>query len=128
LTLPTDLVLQEISADRLRTPLNTLPPTNPTQPEEFVLDLIHDKIAEAEGNVVVLVDACVTRHHVQKEVAELLKETGFPVYSTPMGKTAIEETNKRYGGVSSYPLSRVLFLTPPDLCGCFDAPGDQREG
>lgn len=109
MTLPTDLVLQEISADRLRTPLNTLPPPNPTQPEEFVLDLIHDKIAEAEGDVVVLVDACVTRHHVQKEVAELLKETGFPVYSTPMGKTAIEETNKRYGGVSSpFPVGKLL--------------------
>ena len=103
LTLPTDLVFQEISAERLRVPLDTSPPPNPAQPEDFVLDLIHDKITEAEGDVVVLVDACVSRHRIQKEVADLIEGTGFPVYSTPMGKTAFDETNPRYGGVSRTP-------------------------
>ncbi|KAF9565691.1 pyruvate decarboxylase THI3 [Agrocybe pediades] len=99
LMLPTDMVLQEISSERLQIPLSNAPPPNAPTKEEFVIETIHERVKEADGDVVVLVDACVIRHGVRKEVKEFLKETGFPVYATPMGKTAVDENYNRYGGI-----------------------------
>lgn len=111
LALPTDMVLQKVSTERLSIPLSRTQPPNDPQTEEYVVDQIYQLVKEAEGDVVVLVDACVVRHDVKKEVAQLLKETGFPVYAAPMGKTAVDENNPRYGGVSSSPLySRKCLL------------------
>jgi pyruvate decarboxylase len=94
------MVQQEISAERLKIPLTRQPPVNDPQTEEFVLELIQERVKEAGGDVVVIIDACVIRFDVQEEVKEFLKQTGFPVYSAPMGKTAIDEGYERYGGVS----------------------------
>lgn len=99
ITLPTDLVNVEISSERLSIPLSSMRPPNNPDTEQFVLDLIQTRVAEAVGDVVVLVDACVIRHHCRDEVFQLLEKTGFPVYGTPMGKTAIDENYGRYGGV-----------------------------
>ena len=99
MTLPTDIVYQQISSERLKIPLSrTLHPNDP-ETEAFVINLIHERVTEARGDVVVLVDACVIRQGVRKEVVDFLHKTGFPVYATPMGKTAIDENDKRYGGV-----------------------------
>src|SRR5258705_4192207 len=97
--LPTDLVYEKISTERLRVPVSRDLPPNDPHVEDFVLDLIYDRIKEANGDVVVLVDACAIRHDVRKELRELLEVTKFPVYATPMGKTAIVEDYERYGGV-----------------------------
>ena len=102
IALPMDLVKEEISSDRLSVPLSSTRPPNDPDTELFVLDLIQDRVIAAGGDVVVLVDACVIRHHCRNEVLDLLKRTGFPVYGTPMGKTAIEEDHDRYGGVCSF--------------------------
>ncbi|KAF9013475.1 pyruvate decarboxylase THI3 [Cyathus striatus] len=99
LTLPTDLVYQKISSERLQIPLTPNLPLNDPQTEEYVLELIEERVKEAEGDVIVLIDACVIRHGVKDEVKALLEATGFPVYSTPMGKTAIDESYGRYGGI-----------------------------
>ena len=98
--LPTDIVQQEIPAQSLQKPLNITPPPNAAEKQQAVIDTVHDLVTKAQGDVVVIVDACVIRHHVRNEVKEFLKATGFPVYATPMGKTAIDENNPRYGGVS----------------------------
>lgn len=103
MTLPTDMVNEEISTERLNTPLTRKQTINDPQMEEFVLDLIQERVKEAGGDVVVLVDACVIRFDVQDEVNEFLRQTGFPVYSAPMGKTAVDESYQRYGGVSAFP-------------------------
>lgn len=105
LMLPTDLVHESIPAKRLQTPLNLSPPQNDPEVEEFVLDEIIKLVNEAEQDVVILVDACAVRHGVKKELEELVAKTGFPVYAAPMGKTAVEETYERYGGVSVPPES-----------------------
>jgi len=99
LTIPTDMVTAQISSERLAIPLSRLQPPNDPQSEDFVLDEIEDKVKEANGDVVVIVDACVVRFDVRNEVTHFLKHTGFPVYATPMGKTAVDENYKRYGGV-----------------------------
>ncbi|KAH9480463.1 Putative pyruvate decarboxylase C3G9.11c [Psilocybe cubensis] len=99
LNLPTDMVNVEISSERLKIPLSHRPPSNPEQEEEFVIELIEERVKEAEGDVVVIVDACVIRHDCREEVKKFLKDTGFPVYATPMGKTAVDENYERYGGI-----------------------------
>jgi pyruvate decarboxylase len=98
-TLPMDLVKEEISSDRLSIPLSSALPPNDPDTELFILDLIQERVAAAGGDVIVLVDACVIRHHCRDEVLDLLKKTGLPVYGTPMGKTAIAEGYERYGGI-----------------------------
>ncbi len=70
--------------------------------KKFVVDRISGLFKKAlalQQTVLVLVDLGVIRHDVIKEVYDLLRRTGFPVYATPMGKTAIDETYERYGGV-----------------------------
>lgn len=93
------MVYQKISSERLQIPLSPNLPPNDPEKEAFVVDQIYDRVKDAEGDVVIIVDACVIRHSVRKEVATFLKETSFPVYATPMGKTAVDENNERYGGV-----------------------------
>lgn len=111
MALPTNVVHQKISGERLQTPLARQPAMNDPQTENYVLNLIWKCVEEAGGNVVVLVDACVIRFDVQEEVRTFLEKTGFPVYSTPMGKTAIDEDYCRYGGVSIYLLWIGYMLT-----------------
>ncbi|KAG6864822.1 hypothetical protein C0993_008500 [Termitomyces sp. T159_Od127] len=106
LSLPTDLVSAKISTERLRTPLTRSPPPNNPQIESFVVDAIAKQFEEAQGDAVVLVDACVIRHGVKDELNEFLKKTKFPVYSTPMGKTAVDENFERYGGIYLGSISR----------------------
>ena len=99
LTLPTDIVSQHISSERLKIPLSPAVLSHHPKTEDFVINLIHERVTAAGGEVIILVDACVIRHGVRKEVVDFLNETGFPAYATPMGKTAIDENDKRYGGV-----------------------------
>ena len=111
LSLPSDMASEKIPAKRLKNPLSrTLPPNDP-EVEGFVLDEITKAIGEAESNIVILVDACVSRHDVQDEVKDLITATRFPVYSAPMGKTVVSEEYDRYGGVCL----RCLFRPPVHL-------------
>ena len=106
--MPTDLAYERISGSRLKTPLNVEPPENDPETEEFVLGQIVKLVEEAQNDVIVLVDACAVRHGAKKEVSEFYHHTGFPVYSAPMGKTAVDETYERYGGVSVLGLNLQL--------------------
>lgn len=99
LTLPTDLVFQKISSDRLKIPLSRFPPPNEVDAETFVIDEIQRLIDQAQGDVVILLDACSIRHDAREEVKELITKTQFPVYSAPMAKTAVSENYERYGGI-----------------------------
>ena len=94
----------DASRNLVRTLANTMSPHKPTNDplvEQFVTDRIFDLVKQTEGDVVIFIDAYVIRHGVQNEVVKLLKDTGFPVYATPMGKIAVDENWRRYGGVSS---------------------------
>ena len=115
MSLPTDLVHAKVSPERLRIPLKPIEPRVEPDVQSYVLDLVVKLFEEAKGDAVVLVDACVIRHDVRKELNDFLRKTGFPVYAAPMGKTAVDENYERYGGVrvyrctftaSSKPLSR----------------------
>jgi pyruvate decarboxylase len=99
LELPTDRVYNKIPRGNLDTPLKPTLRTIDIHAEEFVLDAIQKLVEKAGQDVVVLVDACTIRHDVMEEVYDLTQRTGYPVYSAPMGKTAVPEDSERYGGV-----------------------------
>ncbi|KAJ7095933.1 pyruvate decarboxylase [Mycena belliarum] len=99
LTLPTDMVFEKISSERLKIPLSRLTPPNDPDTEAFVLDEIIKLIDQAADDVVIIADACAVRHDVRVELNELILKTGYPVYSAPMGKTAVSENYERYGGI-----------------------------
>ncbi|KAI0631964.1 pyruvate decarboxylase [Trametes polyzona] len=99
LMLPTDIAYTRIPAKRLQTPLSIEPPENDPEVEEFVLDEIIELVEEAKNDTIILVDACAIRHGVKHELEELINRTGFPVYSAPMGKSAVPESYERYGGI-----------------------------
>ncbi|KAI0004613.1 pyruvate decarboxylase [Russula compacta] len=99
LQLPTDRVFNKIPRGKLDIPLRPILHTTDPHAEEFVLDEIQQLVEKAGAEVVILVDACAIRHDVTEEVWDLIQRTGFPVYSAPMGKTAVSEDYERYGGI-----------------------------
>ncbi|KAJ6552246.1 pyruvate decarboxylase [Mycena vulgaris] len=99
LTLPTNLVFEKIPSERLKIPLSRTQPPNDPDVESFVLGEVVKLVKDAQDDVVFLVDGCAIRHDVREEVNALVKKTGYPVYSAPMGKTAVAETYERYGGI-----------------------------
>jgi pyruvate decarboxylase len=104
--LPTDMVQSKIEGARLETPIDLSEPENHTEKEDYVVDVVM-KYLTAAKNPVILVDACAIRHRVLNEVHDLIEKTGLPVFVTPMGKGAINESHPTFGGVyagtGSYP-------------------------
>jgi pyruvate decarboxylase len=98
ITLPTDMVQKKIEGARLNTPIDLAISPNDPDKEDYVVDVVL-KYLHAAKNPVVLVDACAIRHRVLKETHDLIDKTGLPVFVTPMGKGAINETHPNYGGV-----------------------------
>ncbi|KAK4216375.1 pyruvate decarboxylase [Rhypophila decipiens] len=96
--LPTDMVEKKIEGQRLDTPIDFTEPKNDAAREDYVVDVVL-KYLHAAKNPVILVDACAIRHRVLDEVRDLVKKTSLPVYVTPMGKGAVDETSPTYGGV-----------------------------
>ncbi|KAI9438445.1 pyruvate decarboxylase, partial [Russula earlei] len=99
LEIPTDRIFNKIPRGKLDTPLKPIPQSTDLAAEDFVLNEIQQLVEKAGSEVVILVDACTIRHGVTEEVWDLAQHTKFPVYSAPMGKTAIPEDFERYGGI-----------------------------
>lgn len=87
-----------VPAELLETAIDMAMPPNDDESQNEVLDRIVELIEEAE-NPIILVDACANRHDVRAETAKLAEITQFPVFTTPMGKSAFDERNPRFGGV-----------------------------
>jgi pyruvate decarboxylase len=79
-------------------PLVTELDPNPEALEKKILSDVLAQIQEAKQPIII-VDGGATRHRVLKEVEELIQVSGFPVYTTPMGKGAIDEKSGRFAGV-----------------------------
>lgn len=131
LELPTDRVYVKIPRGRLDTPLRPIRQHTDLAEEEFVLDEIQQLVEKAGSEVVILVDANTIRHDVTEEVWNLIQRTGFPVYSAPMGKTAVPEDYERYGGVGYiylFSLRLGAHAVPTDLRRLHFASGNQGKG
>ncbi|GAA5966031.1 hypothetical protein JCM8115_004804 [Rhodotorula mucilaginosa] len=113
-TLPTDLVFTPVDKKRLETPIipdrvgfhdkNVLPTGKKVEEEEKErLEFVVDEIARLWSKAkepVVLIDACAIRYGVGHLVRDLIKATGVRFYTTPMGRSAIDEDpNDGFGGV-----------------------------
>ena len=98
LWLPTDMVEKKIEGARLDTKIDLSEPENEKEREDYVVDVVLRYLHGAKAPVV-LVDACAIRHRVLQEVHDLVSKTGLPVFVTPMGKGAVDETLPAYGGV-----------------------------
>ncbi|OJJ61154.1 hypothetical protein ASPSYDRAFT_43049 [Aspergillus sydowii CBS 593.65] len=97
-TLPTDMVAKKLEGERLKTPIDLSLPANDPEKEDYVVDVVL-KYLHAAKNPVILVDACAIRHRVLEEVHDLVEASGLPTFVAPMGKGAVNETHKCYGGV-----------------------------
>ncbi|CAH2352683.1 pyruvate decarboxylase isozyme 1 [[Candida] railenensis] len=96
--LPANLVDLNVPASLLDTPIDLSLRRNDPDAQEEVLDSVLKLIKEST-NPVILVDACASRHSCKAEVEKLVDLTQFPVVSTPMGKSGINENHPRFGGV-----------------------------
>lgn len=98
IALPSDMVQKKVEGERLKTPINLDYPANDANKEDYVVEVVL-KYLQAAKNPVILVDSCAIRHRVLDEVHALIEKTGLPVFVTPMGKGAVDETHANYGGV-----------------------------
>ncbi len=104
IALPSDLVhykLPKSCEQRLnKVPLDTNPPPNDEEAEAAALESVVSLVEQAKCPVI-LVDACTIRHDVVEETRELVEQSGLAVFSTPMGKTAMDESldAKQFGGI-----------------------------
>lgn len=96
--LPTDMATKKVEGERLKTEIDLREPANDEAKEEYVVSVILKYLHAAERPVV-LVDACAVRARLLDEVHEFIEKTKLPVFVTPMGKSAIDETHPCYGGV-----------------------------
>ena len=96
--LPTDRVETKIEGKRLEQDIDISEPANDPQKEDYVVDVILKSLRNAKKPLL-LVDACAVRHRVLDEVHELIEKTNLPVFVTPMGKSAVNESHPSYGGV-----------------------------
>ena len=92
------MVAKKIEGERLKTPIDLHYPDNEVAKEDYVVDVVLKYLLAAK-NPIILVDACAIRHRVLDEVHGLIEKTGLPVFVTPMGKSAVNETHPNYGGV-----------------------------
>ncbi|KAI1773745.1 pyruvate decarboxylase [Hypoxylon cercidicola] len=95
---PTDMVEKKVEGERLQTPIDLTEPSNDVEREDYVVNVLL-KSLHAAKKPVVLVDACAVRHRVLDEVHDLIDKTQLPVFVTPMGKSAVNETHPSFGGV-----------------------------
>ena len=98
ITLPTDMVERKIEGERLKTEIDLSAPENDPEQEDYAVDVVL-KSLQAARSPVILVDACAIRHRVLDEVHEFVAKSGLPVFVTPMGKGAIDESLSTFGGV-----------------------------
>ncbi|GAA5839647.1 hypothetical protein JCM11251_003568 [Rhodosporidiobolus azoricus] len=122
LTLPTDLVFAPVDATRLATPLTSPSSVGPTvnlatsgelemlptgktvgQETREKLDYVVAEIEqlwEEAQDPIIIVDACAIRYGAGHLVRELVKATGVRWYTTPMGRTIMDEDpDSGFGGV-----------------------------
>ncbi|KAF4637256.1 hypothetical protein G7Y89_g830 [Cudoniella acicularis] len=98
ISLPTDMVQKKIEGEYLKVPIDLNHPDNDAAKEDHVVGVILRNLTAAK-NPIILVDGFASRHRVLEEVHSLIDKTKLPVFVTPMGKGAVDETHENYGGL-----------------------------
>ncbi|KAJ9138177.1 pyruvate decarboxylase [Pleurostoma richardsiae] len=95
--IPTDITFEKTRDTGLLVPLSKMLDPNNQGLESKILGDIGSRLENAKSPVIV-VDGGATRHGVLSEVSDLITVTGFPVFTTPMGKGTVDEKCAQYGG------------------------------
>lgn len=98
LGIPTDMAYAEIDGTPLSKDLDLSTPPNDEEIESFIADEVVQLIKSAKSPII-LADACSIRHRVLPQLEKLMQTTKFTTYCTPMGKSAVNETNPQFGGI-----------------------------
>lgn len=96
--LPTDMVTQKVDSGPLQHPLDLEYPVNDEAVEASAAEAILSRLYAA-SRPILLVDGCVSRHRLTKDVLELVNTTGLLTFTTPMAKGTIDETLANFAGV-----------------------------
>jgi pyruvate decarboxylase len=99
--LPLDLMKKEVQVPEARMqPLDHSRPKNPLEKQEAVLQEILEALSNSKRPAIV-VDGCILRQRLQKEANEFVRVSGYPTFTAPMGKGAIDESLKNFRGCYS---------------------------
>lgn len=98
---PLDFMLKEVqvSESQLK-PLVLRNKPNPNEVQEIALQKILEEISEAKRPAII-VDGCVLRQNLSHEANAFVRRSGFPTFSAPMGKGAIDESLPNFRGCYS---------------------------
>ncbi|KAJ4255188.1 Pyruvate decarboxylase 1 [Fusarium falciforme] len=97
LFVPMDFVHVPIDASPLRSHIELNPPVDIANETEALSIFL--KALQIAKNPILLVDCLTDRHGSVQEARKLADLLDFPIFSTSMGKTIIDETHPRYCGV-----------------------------
>ncbi|GAA5814382.1 hypothetical protein MFLAVUS_007878 [Mucor flavus] len=99
--LPLDFMLKEVQVSELQLkPLVLHNKPNPNEVQEIALQKILEEISEAKKPAII-VDGCVLRQNLSHEANAFVRRSGFPTFSAPMGKGAIDESLPNFRGCYS---------------------------
>ncbi|THY25787.1 indole-3-pyruvate decarboxylase [Aureobasidium pullulans] len=96
--LPADMVMEEVDAGLLDTPVDVKPPQSDRETENLATEIILRKLYAAKRPTLLL-DAGAQRHRVEDLTEEFARKTGLPTFITPMGKGVANEESPNYAGI-----------------------------
>jgi pyruvate decarboxylase len=98
---PLDLMKKEVEIpEEWMQPLDHSHPKNPTDKQEAALQGILEALENSKRPAIV-VDGCILRQKLEKEVNDFVRVSGYPTFTAPMGKGAIDESLKNFRGCYS---------------------------
>ncbi|EWZ79081.1 pyruvate decarboxylase [Fusarium oxysporum f. sp. lycopersici MN25] len=96
--LPTDMIEMKIKSGNLMIPLNLQASLNDPRKEDHIVEVILKRLYTAQKPIL-LIDTFAIRHQVLDEIKALTEKAQIPVFVTPMGRGAFDETNPNFGGL-----------------------------
>ncbi|RKK83901.1 Pyruvate decarboxylase [Fusarium oxysporum] len=96
--LPTDMIEMKIKSGNLMIPLNLQASLNDPRKEDHIVEVILKRLYTAKKPIL-LIDTFAIRHQVLDEIKALTEKAQIPVFVTPMGRGAFDETNPNFGGL-----------------------------
>jgi pyruvate decarboxylase len=104
--LPTDMVTKSVYVRLLDRELDLTPSSGAEEAENNALQQILQRLYSAERPTV-LVDAGVQRHRIIPQTDALVRKLNISTFTTPMGKSAVDESLPNfvgvYAGAASHP-------------------------
>ena len=94
---PMDFVHILVPSYRLGTPIDIAPVVNRSNHQTAISRII--RAITSSSRPVLLIDCLTSRHGAQPEARQLVEILNFPVFSTPAGKSIVDETYQHYCGV-----------------------------